>query len=84
MMYLIPDVLFHLNSSYNVSKFIYFFMSTFTVHHIDTPSICKCIYTVYTTTVLIFQAMAISEQIGYPDHILEEENKKLEEEYTHV
>uniref|UniRef100_A0A8C1XH72 Membrane metallo-endopeptidase-like 1 n=1 Tax=Cyprinus carpio TaxID=7962 RepID=A0A8C1XH72_CYPCA len=30
------------------------------------------------------KAMAISEQIGYPDHILEEENKKLDEEYTHL
>ncbi|XP_057218391.1 membrane metallo-endopeptidase-like 1 isoform X1 [Triplophysa rosa] len=30
------------------------------------------------------KAMAVSEQIGYPDHILEEENKKLDEEYTHL
>lgn len=37
-----------------------------------------------TPTVLIFQAMAVSEQIGYPDHILEEENEKLDEEYAHV
>ncbi|TRY76151.1 hypothetical protein DNTS_031483 [Danionella cerebrum] len=29
-------------------------------------------------------AMSISEQIGYPDHILEEENKKLDEEYNHL
>lgn len=33
---------------------------------------------------LIFQAMAISEQIGYPDYILEEDNGKLDQEYIHV
>ncbi|KAF5901062.1 membrane metallo-endopeptidase-like 1, partial [Clarias magur] len=30
------------------------------------------------------KAMAISEQIGYPDYILEEENKKLDQEYIHL
>ncbi|KAG9334236.1 hypothetical protein JZ751_008383, partial [Albula glossodonta] len=29
-------------------------------------------------------AMAIKEQIGYPDHILEESNLKLDEEYAHL
>lgn len=28
--------------------------------------------------------MAISEQIGYPDYILEEEDQKLDQEYMHV
>lgn len=28
--------------------------------------------------------MAISEQIGYPDYILEEDNEKLDQEYIHV
>lgn len=28
--------------------------------------------------------MAISEQIGYPDYILEESNEKLDQEYIHV
>lgn len=28
--------------------------------------------------------MAISEQIGYPDYILEEDNQKLDQEYIHV
>lgn len=31
-----------------------------------------------------FQAMAIKEHIGYPDHILEENNQKLDQEYAHV
>lgn len=30
------------------------------------------------------QAMAIREHIGYPDHILEERNQKLDQEYAHV
>ncbi|XP_076861735.1 membrane metallo-endopeptidase-like 1 [Brachyhypopomus gauderio] len=30
------------------------------------------------------KAMAISEQIGYPDYILEEENQKLDQEYIHL
>uniref|UniRef100_A0A8B9J6V1 Membrane metallo-endopeptidase-like 1 n=1 Tax=Astyanax mexicanus TaxID=7994 RepID=A0A8B9J6V1_ASTMX len=30
------------------------------------------------------KAMAISEQIGYPDYILQEETQKLDQEYTHV
>lgn len=30
------------------------------------------------------QAMAIKEHIGYPDHILEESNQKLDQEYAHV
>ncbi|XP_036389931.1 membrane metallo-endopeptidase-like 1 [Megalops cyprinoides] len=30
------------------------------------------------------KAMAIKEQIGYPDHILEEENVKLDQEYAHL
>ncbi|XP_062842899.1 membrane metallo-endopeptidase-like 1 [Trichomycterus rosablanca] len=30
------------------------------------------------------KAMAISEQIGYPDYILKEDNDKLDEEYTHL
>ncbi|KAI1892524.1 hypothetical protein AGOR_G00134480 [Albula goreensis] len=30
------------------------------------------------------KAMAIKEQIGYPDHILEESNLKLDEEYAHL
>lgn len=28
--------------------------------------------------------MAIKEHIGYPDHILQESNQKLDQEYTHV
>lgn len=28
--------------------------------------------------------MAIKEHIGYPDHILQESNKKLDQEYAHV
>lgn len=32
----------------------------------------------------MFQAMAISEQIGYPDYILEEDDAKLDQEYIHV
>lgn len=31
-----------------------------------------------------FQAMAIKEHIGYPDHILQEANQKLDQEYAHV
>ncbi|GAA6110341.1 membrane metallo-endopeptidase-like 1 [Tachysurus ichikawai] len=30
------------------------------------------------------KAMSISEQIGYPDYILEEENGKLDQEYIHL
>ncbi|XP_027024697.1 membrane metallo-endopeptidase-like 1 [Tachysurus fulvidraco] len=30
------------------------------------------------------KAMSISEQIGYPDYILEEENGKLDQEYNHL
>ncbi|XP_036415110.1 membrane metallo-endopeptidase-like 1 [Colossoma macropomum] len=30
------------------------------------------------------KAMAISEQIGYPDYILEENNQKLDHEYAHL
>ncbi|KAI4889948.1 hypothetical protein NFI96_015103 [Prochilodus magdalenae] len=30
------------------------------------------------------KAMAISEQIGYPDYILDEDNQKLDHEYTHL
>uniref|UniRef100_A0A4W4HEI0 Membrane metallo-endopeptidase-like 1 n=1 Tax=Electrophorus electricus TaxID=8005 RepID=A0A4W4HEI0_ELEEL len=30
------------------------------------------------------KALAISEQIGYPDYILQEENQKLDEEYIHL
>ncbi|KAM9443739.1 membrane metallo-endopeptidase-like 1 [Clarias gariepinus] len=30
------------------------------------------------------KAMAISEQIGYPDYILEDDNKKLDQEYIHL
>ncbi|XP_053509228.1 membrane metallo-endopeptidase-like 1 [Ictalurus furcatus] len=30
------------------------------------------------------KAMAISEQIGYPDYILEEDNEKLDQEYIHL
>uniref|UniRef100_A0A8C9VHD9 Membrane metalloendopeptidase like 1 n=1 Tax=Scleropages formosus TaxID=113540 RepID=A0A8C9VHD9_SCLFO len=30
------------------------------------------------------KAMAIKEQIGYPDHILQEENSKLDQEYAHL
>ncbi|XP_006642009.2 membrane metallo-endopeptidase-like 1 isoform X1 [Lepisosteus oculatus] len=30
------------------------------------------------------KAMAIKEQIGYPDHILEEKNLKLDQEYAHL
>lgn len=30
------------------------------------------------------QAMSIREQIGYPDYILEERNKHLDEEYSNV
>ncbi|XP_034022123.1 membrane metallo-endopeptidase-like 1 [Thalassophryne amazonica] len=30
------------------------------------------------------KAMAIKEQIGYPDHILEESNQKLDQEYAHL
>lgn len=30
------------------------------------------------------QAMAIKEHIGYPDHILQERNQKLDQEYAHV
>lgn len=32
----------------------------------------------------LLQAMAIKEHIGYPDHILQESNKKLDQEYAHV
>lgn len=32
----------------------------------------------------MLQAMAIKEHIGYPDHILEEGNLKLDQEYAHV
>lgn len=32
----------------------------------------------------LIQAMAIKEHIGYPDHILEENNRKLDQEYAHV
>ncbi len=28
--------------------------------------------------------MAIKEHIGYPDHILQESNQKLDQEYAHV
>lgn len=28
--------------------------------------------------------MAIKEHIGYPDHILQERNQKLDQEYAHV
>lgn len=28
--------------------------------------------------------MAIKEQIGYPDYILEDHNEKLDQEYTNV
>lgn len=31
-----------------------------------------------------FKAMAIKEHIGYPDHILQESNQKLDQEYAHV
>lgn len=30
------------------------------------------------------QAMSIREQIGYPDYILEESNRHLDEEYSNV
>uniref|UniRef100_A0A8C2WJE1 Membrane metalloendopeptidase like 1 n=1 Tax=Cyclopterus lumpus TaxID=8103 RepID=A0A8C2WJE1_CYCLU len=30
------------------------------------------------------KAMAIKEHIGYPDHILQESNQKLDQEYTHL
>ncbi|TMS19833.1 Membrane metallo-endopeptidase-like 1 [Larimichthys crocea] len=30
------------------------------------------------------KAMAIKEHIGYPDHILQESNQKLDKEYTHL
>ncbi|XP_041946102.1 membrane metallo-endopeptidase-like 1 isoform X1 [Alosa sapidissima] len=30
------------------------------------------------------KVLAIKEQIGYPDHILEENNQKLDEEYAHL
>lgn len=30
------------------------------------------------------KAMAIKEHIGYPDHILQESNQKLDQEYVHV
>lgn len=30
------------------------------------------------------QALAIKEHIGYPDHILQEGNPKLDQEYAHV
>ncbi|XP_030633645.1 membrane metallo-endopeptidase-like 1 isoform X2 [Chanos chanos] len=30
------------------------------------------------------KAMAITEQIGYPDHILEDDNNKLDQEYAHL
>ncbi|MBN3307722.1 MMEL1 protein, partial [Amia calva] len=30
------------------------------------------------------KALAIKEQIGYPDHILEEQNHKLDQEYAHL
>lgn len=33
---------------------------------------------------LSFQAMAIKEQIGYPDYILEDQNEKLDLEYANV
>lgn len=32
----------------------------------------------------VSKVLAIKEQIGYPDHILEENNQKLDEEYAHV
>lgn len=32
----------------------------------------------------LMQAMAIKEHIGYPDHILQASNKKLDQEYAHV
>lgn len=32
----------------------------------------------------LIQAMAIKEHIGYPDHILQERNQKLDQEYAHV
>ena len=32
----------------------------------------------------LIQAMAIKEHIGYPDHILEDSNQKLDQEYAHV
>lgn len=32
----------------------------------------------------LLQAMAIKEHIGYPDHILQESNLKLDQEYAHV
>ncbi|CAI5687558.1 unnamed protein product [Oreochromis niloticus] len=31
-----------------------------------------------------FKAMAIKEHIGYPDHILQESNQKLDQEYAHL
>ena len=37
-----------------------------------------------TPVVHLSQAMAIKEHIGYPDHILEKNNQKLDEEYAHV
>lgn len=36
------------------------------------------------TAVQLLQAMAIKEHIGYPDHILQESNLKLDQEYAHV
>lgn len=32
----------------------------------------------------LIQALAIKEHIGYPDHILQERNQKLDQEYAHV
>lgn len=34
--------------------------------------------------VRLLQAMAIKEHIGYPDHILQDGNQKLDQEYAHV
>lgn len=44
-------------------------------------------YNMRTITLIVLylmQAMAIKEHIGYPDHILQESNQKLDQEYAHV
>lgn len=51
-------------------------------------SFCCFLQRVIGTIILIalhhFKAMAIKEHIGYPDHILQESNQKLDQEYAHV